>query len=410
MKMLKTSLLFASMLCIQINITFGQMPILGAAEGFSMFTGVGAFTITGASMVTGDVGVDAGTFTGFPPGTLNGQLHLANTVTAQVATDVGLLYADLDGRQCESVLDVGMGNGQTLTPGNYCLGAAGTLSGNLIFDALNNPDALFIIQVDAAFVVAENATVTLVNGASSCNVFWQINGMLTLSNNSQFKGTAVVGGAVSLLGTASVEGRVLVTNGAINMEVNDVLPCMLFLPVELTSFEVLRHKSDHAISLNWQTASELNSAYFVIEKSSDGNSFYQISKISAKGNSQVTVNYAFEDREPLEGMSYYRLTQYDLDGSFTYSDLRSIDYRFVTYDLNIFPNPFSDELNIQITSNNETSDLTFELYKLDGQKVSSINLSNEVTVLKNNNITPGHYFYVLKRANNMIERGLLFSF
>jgi hypothetical protein len=280
----------------------------------------------------------------------------------------------------------------------------------LIFDAANNTNAIFIIQVDAAFVVAENATVTLVNGASSCNVFWQINGMLTLSNNSQFKGTAVVEGAVSLLGTASVEGRVLVTNGAINMAVNEVEPCMLFLPVELASFEVSRHKSDHAISLNWQTASEQNSAYFIIEKSSDGNSFHQLSRISAKGNSQVIVNYVFEDKEPLDGMSYYRLMQYDLDGSFTYSDLRSIDYRFVTYDLNIFPNPFSDELNIQVTSNIELNDFTFELFKLDGQKVSTIILDNEVNVIKNNNLTAGHYFYILKRANNMIERGLLYSF
>ena len=90
---------------------------------------------------------------------------------------------------------------------------------------------------------------TLINGASSCNVFWLINGMLTLAGNTRFKGNAVVQGAVSLLDSARVEGRILVTSGAINMASNVVTTCLSALPVDLIRFVVKLNIEKKSVSL-----------------------------------------------------------------------------------------------------------------------------------------------------------------
>ncbi len=68
--------LIAVLLFLMPYLNFGQAPDLGDANGFVLFTAAGAFDVLGAStVVTGDVGTNVGAFTGFPPGTLIGQIH-----------------------------------------------------------------------------------------------------------------------------------------------------------------------------------------------------------------------------------------------------------------------------------------------------------------------------------------------
>ncbi|MEI6899145.1 MAG: hypothetical protein WCL00_04655, partial [Bacteroidota bacterium] len=68
---------------------FSQAPNLGTASSFALFTAVGAFNNIGAATdVTGDVGTNVGAFNAFPPGTVVGQIHVADPVSAQAATDV----------------------------------------------------------------------------------------------------------------------------------------------------------------------------------------------------------------------------------------------------------------------------------------------------------------------------------
>jgi hypothetical protein len=84
------------------------------------------------------------------------------------------------------------------------------------------------------------------------------------------------------------------------------------LPVELLYFK------GNAISttnhLYWSTASELNSDYFLIEKSFDGIDWDLVGSVNASGNSSQTVNYSLTDNDVRFGISYYRLKQFDFDG------------------------------------------------------------------------------------------------
>jgi hypothetical protein len=410
MKYLNTSIIFLVLSCLNVINLWGQPPDLRSAEGFSVFTGIGAFNVTGPSSVTGDVGTNAGAFNGFPPGILSGQKYVENTVSQQASVDVGLLYDDLFGRTCDSVILVAMGNGQVLTPGVYCTGAPSKIAGSLIFDGLNDPTSIFIIQIDGTFSSTPNTMMTLINGASSCNVFWQINGMLTLAGNTRFKGNAVVQGAVSLLDSARVEGRILVTSGAINMASNVVTPCISALPIDLISFDAKLNTEKKYVSLDWQTASESNSSHFMIEKSADGLTFDDLSKISAKGNSHTISNYSFIDIEPFIGVSYYRLKQIDADGSFVYSNPGRIDFTPIHIECKVFPNPVCEVINIEVMTDLNSEGLIFEVYGSDGKMVKSVQLTNPFSTVTISDVRSGQYFYVLKNSETIFKKGTMFSF
>lgn len=84
------------------------------------------------------------------------------------------------------------------------------------------------------------------------------------------------------------------------------------LPVDLISFSATC--KNEGIQVNWQTASETNSAYFVIEKSSDGINYIPFAQETAQGNSNSLVNYRTLDLNPSADLNYYRLVQYDFNG------------------------------------------------------------------------------------------------
>ncbi len=231
--------LMTVILLIMPYAIFGQTPDLGSASGFAMFTAVGAFNNVGASTVTGDVGTDVGAFAGFPPGTLIGTIHVADGISATAAADVDAAYTFLSGLTCGTVIGTTMGSGQILTPDTYCLGAASTINGDLILDALGDPNALFIFKIDGALATGTFANIILVNSASLCNVYWQVNGQFDLGENSVFNGTLINNGAINLLDGSSLFGRGLSRAGAISMNNNTVtttLPSVFYADADGDGF------------------------------------------------------------------------------------------------------------------------------------------------------------------------------
>jgi len=199
------------------KVNFGQAPDLGAASGFALFTAAGAFGNTGGGTnISGDIGSNSASVTGFPPGTDIGTIHATDATTAQAAIDVAAAYGYLS-TLGGAVLGVTLGSGQTLTPGVYNTGAAATLNGNLTLDGLGDPNALFIIRIGGAFATGTFSNIILINSASFCNVYWQVGGEFDLGDHSIFGGTLIVGGAINLLEGSSLHGRALSTAGAISL-------------------------------------------------------------------------------------------------------------------------------------------------------------------------------------------------
>ncbi len=224
------------------NVNLGQAPDLGTTSSFALFTAAGAFNVVGATVVIGDVGTNVGAFNGFPPGIVVGQIHVADGVSAQAAIDVAVAYSYLSGITCGAVIGTTVGNNQVLTPNVYCLGAASTLNGSLILDGEGDPDALFIFKIDGALSTSTFSNVILINEASVCNVYWQINGAVALGDSSVFRGTIVAAGALSLNTGAMLEGRGLSTAGAISISANlvtlstlcDSMPSSITCPADVT--------------------------------------------------------------------------------------------------------------------------------------------------------------------------------
>ena len=203
-------------LCLLFNkSSYGQIPNLGAASNFALFTNVGAVTNTGVSYILGDAGTNSGAYTGNP--SVEGQVHVVDAISNQAAIDLNAAYGNMSSLTCGAVLGVALGNNQTLTPNIYCTGAASTLTGNLTLDGQGNPNAVFIFKIDGALATTTNTNILLINAANLRNVYWQINGAFTLDDGSIFRGNLLVNGAITLNNNATIFGRALSKAGAINI-------------------------------------------------------------------------------------------------------------------------------------------------------------------------------------------------
>ena len=116
------------------------------------------------------------------------------------------------------------------------------------------------------------------------------------------------------------------------------------LPVTLVNFSAFRKENN--AELNWSTASEKNSDRFEIQRSNDGKKWKTIGETPAALASSAPTKYVFTDAAPLNGSNLYRLKMIDLDGTFAYSKMISLDFKAVS-SLVVYPNPVSDKLFVK---------------------------------------------------------------
>ena len=194
---------------------------LGTATTFAVL-GASTVTNTGASVITGDVGVSPGSaITGFPPGTVNGgTLYSAGAVAAQAQSDVTTAYDSAAGRSPTATVTADLG-GQTLVPGVY-EGATLALTGILTLDAQGHPDAVWVFQAGSTLTTASDSMVQLIGGADPCNVFWQVVSSATLGTNSTLAGTILALISITATTGATVDGRLLARSGAVTLDSNVV--------------------------------------------------------------------------------------------------------------------------------------------------------------------------------------------
>jgi hypothetical protein len=219
---------------------FAQVaPPLGLASSFAVLGG-STVTNTGATAVTGDVGVSPGTsITGFPPGTITGgTLHSNDAIAQGAQTDLTTAYNVLAGQACNTSLTGEDLGGLTLTSAVYCFSTSAQLTGTLTLDAQNNPNAVFVFQIGSTLTTASAARVVVINGGSDCNVFWQVGSSETLGTSTSFVGNTLALTSITLTTSASSHGALLARNGAVTMDTNQTVVCAPTTPVELDSFEV----------------------------------------------------------------------------------------------------------------------------------------------------------------------------
>ncbi|MBL0065748.1 MAG: T9SS type A sorting domain-containing protein [Bacteroidetes bacterium] len=228
-------------------------------------------------------------------------------------------------------------------------------------------------------------------------------GNYTKNNTSLFKNTSVPGtisfaaridlpsGVAYDVGVDDFDGDgrpdIAVTNSGTTVSVLQNLCTVVPLPVELLSFTGT--VDDNRILLRWNTASEINNDYFVIEKSLNGIEFEKIAEIEGAGNSTSLIDYSFIDQHPFSGINYFRLKQTDFDGAFQYSDIIAVKYN----------DEYPDEVKLSIQSDaifiysfsTEKNLRSFELIDLAGRVVYKTNSSENELQISTVNFPKGLY-------------------
>jgi hypothetical protein len=169
------------------------------------------------------------------------------------------------------------------------------------------------------------------------------------------------------------------------------------LPVTLTDFTADLEDGD--VYVNWTVASQTNNDYFDVQRSIDGNDWEDIATIEGAGTVNQTMDYSHVDREPLLGISYYRLKQTDFDGNFEIFDPVAITYEVEIVGLLISPNPVKEVINIS-TDGAVYNDLNvIRIYDSKGEVVLHNNL---VGNLENYELQVGELasgVYIVKSRN-----------
>ena len=114
-------------------------------------------------------------------------------------------------------------------------------------------------------------------------------------------------------------------------------------PVELLEFNA--EMSGDQVFLNWATATELNNHGFEVERSLDGNAWQSIEFVPGQGTTSDIHRYRAVDASPLPGLNQYRLKQVDFDGSYTFTNVVSINFGLENY-LRAFPNPTKGQIEV----------------------------------------------------------------
>ncbi len=201
-----------------------QLPVvLGAAATYGVLAG-STVTNTGATAVTGDLGVSPGTaVTGFPPGTVSGGTHAGDNAAATAIGDLTTAYNDAAGRTLCPVTVAGNLGGQTLAPGLYKSTSSLAISaGDLTLDAGGDATAVWIFQMASTLTTTSGRQVILAGGAQAANIFWQVGTSATLGTTSVFAGTIMADQAITLDTGATLNGRALARIAAVALDGNAI--------------------------------------------------------------------------------------------------------------------------------------------------------------------------------------------
>ena len=218
--------LSAGLACVLVPAAAQAQIGLGTAGSFVVLGGA-SVSNTGPSVLNGDLGVSPGTsLPGFGlPAVVNGATHNNDGVASQAQLDLATAY-DVAAAQpvlpADDLTGTDLGN-RTLSSGAYRYSSSAQLTGALTLDAEGDPNAQFVFEIGSTLTTASASSVVLINGASPCNVYWQVGSSATLGTTTAFQGNLMTLADISLNNGATVIGRLLARSaGAITL-INNVL-------------------------------------------------------------------------------------------------------------------------------------------------------------------------------------------
>ena len=182
------------------------------------------------------------------------------------------------------------------------------------------------------------------------------------------------------------------------------------LPIILNTFSATQH-SERSSRLNWSTSSEINSEYFGIERSTDGETWETLDRIAAAGNSFEELAYEFiDDRLPFtrskDQIFYYRLRLTDLDGTFKYSDIQGVNFSRVQNGIiSIYPNPTNDRINFDLSGVDlDAGNIDLSVFDMTGRLLINKNITgNGIELIETQNLPTNIFNVVIRQGENIYQ-------
>lgn len=168
------------------------------------------------------------------------------------------------------------------------------------------------------------------------------------------------------------------------------------LPLVWGSFTA--EKSGGSSLLKWITLQESNTDKFVVERSTNGAQFMEIGSVNASGNSASSTSYSYTDNSPTSGVNIYRIRQVDLDGKFSYSENRSVNFDNIAGIISIAPNPTKGGTVVLHISGNK-QELHVSLLNTAGQVLGQYNINKEKNDLLLPTLSSGVYYLKITGTN-----------
>ena len=255
---------------------------------------------------------------------------------------------------------------------------------------LRNLSVLDVLQVDQIFM---NAIRTVPTGSCRYNVPSDVN------SNIVYRNATFTGCGTATPPQVSIQGN----QDSNNDNSTTSITVIQALPIKLLNFS--GSKIEKSSFLSWKFQDAINFSHFEIERSPDGKNFIKINEqahTATQGalRQSVIVSYQILDENPLRRYNYYRLKIVDLDGTFTYSNMVKIN--FEDGPINVFPNPFTN--NLQIEGLSTDTEARIEIYDESGKifyKYKS--LSGGISSLDNiNTLNPGLYMIKIIQEDKLV--------
>ncbi|NML66830.1 hypothetical protein HHL22_16615 [Hymenobacter sp. RP-2-7] len=381
-------------------VSIERVGAVTVLDNLQLYYGVGV-AATPATQIRSAWGNAAGHFRTYSNGLLCASPTSCSVSNGANAADVNLTnYASLN-------VAVGVASSASLQLDLNGGGQAGNRAGLVLAHQGGLLDAAALDRVTVATYDADNNVLETKTGSSLLTLDVLPDNRQTVSFRTTRNFAAVgvtIGGVLGLVDNTNIYYAFADdSNGQINL----VAPAAP-LPVQLVSVAVRRLAATGEAELSWATASELNSATFVVERATDpAEGFAAVGQVAAAGSSATTRQYSLRDSEAasLTGTLYYRLRQLDRDGTATLSQVVALAGSAPRASFSLYPNPVAAAVVTLGASGNLPLGAVAHLYSSLGQPLhhSAAAAEGQATLaLPTAGLAPGFYYVVLRDAAGQV--------